>query len=167
LNFTLVDRITDLVPGKTIQAIKQVSMAEEYLADHFPRFPVLPGVMMLESAVETAAWLVHKHTQFAKSLVVLKEARQIRYGNFVTPGETLVVTAEAMRIDPSESEFKIRGVVGNATAIQGKLVLSHVSLSDSDAAMAAVDEKIIQQRKARWAILQPDRPASTTGQVDR
>jgi 3-hydroxyacyl-[acyl-carrier-protein] dehydratase len=155
LNFTLVDRIAELIPGKTICTIKQVSMAEEYLADHFPGFPVLPGVMMLESAVEAAAWLVHEHTQFTKSLVVLKEARQIRYGNFVAPGETLVITAEAIRMSPSDSEFKIKGIVANATAIQGRLTLLHVNLSDSDAAMARIDEQIIQRRKARWAILQP------------
>lgn len=155
MNFTLVDRIAEMVPGKSIRTIKQVSMAEEYLADHFPGFPVLPGVMMLESAVEAASWLVCEHIRFAKSLVVLKEARQIRYGNFVAPGETLVVTAEAVRIDPLESEFKIRGVVGNATAVQGRMMLAHVNLSDTDATMAVVDEKIIQRRKMRWAILQP------------
>ena len=160
MNFTLVDRIAELIPSKSIRTIKQVSMAEEYLADHFPGFPVLPGVMMLESAVEAASWLVYEHTQFTKSLVVLKEARQIRYGNFVAPGETLVITAEAVRIDPLASEFKIRGVVGNATAIQGKMLLSHMNLSDTDAAMAVVDENIIQRRKARWAILQPS-PSAT------
>jgi 3-hydroxyacyl-[acyl-carrier-protein] dehydratase len=120
--------------------------------------------MMLESAVEAASWLVYEHTQFAKSLVVLKEARQIRYGNFVAPGETLVITAEAVRIEPLESEFKIRGMVGNATAIQGKMILSHVNLSDTDTAMTMVDDKIIQRRKARWAILQ--RSPSTAPQAE-
>ena len=47
MRFTLLDRVVAIEPGKSITAIKTVSLAEEYLADHFPRFPVLPGVFML------------------------------------------------------------------------------------------------------------------------
>ena len=155
LNFTLVDRVEELISGKTIRAIKQVSMAEEYLADHFPGFPVLPGVMMLECAIETAAWLVYEHTRFARSLVVLKEARQIRYGHFVPPGQTLVVTADAVRIEPHESEFKVRGVVGTATAIQGRITLSHLQLAENAPGLSTVDEKIIGRRRALWEIIRP------------
>ncbi|MGC8553857.1 MAG: 3-hydroxyacyl-ACP dehydratase FabZ family protein, partial [Phycisphaerae bacterium] len=57
MQFTLVDRLLELDPGKSIVMTKQVSMAEEYLADHFPRFPVLPGVLMLEAAIQASAWL--------------------------------------------------------------------------------------------------------------
>lgn len=159
MKFALVDRVEELIPGKSIRAIKQVSMAEEYLADHFPGFPVLPGVMMLECAVETAAWLVYEHTRFARSLVVLKEARQIRYGHFVAPGRTLILTAEAVRIGAAESEFKVRGVVGTATAIQGRITLAHVQLSESNTGMAIIDEKMINRRKLEWENLKP-RPAN-------
>ena len=58
MKFSLVDALVSLESGKSITMIKQVSLAEEYLADHFPDFPVLPGVMMLEAAVQAAAWLV-------------------------------------------------------------------------------------------------------------
>ncbi len=128
-------------------------MAEEYLADHFPGFPVLPGVMMLECAVETAAWLVRDHFHFACSLVVLKEARQIRYGNFVRPGQTLIVTAEVLRLEALQSEFKIRGTVGADTAIQGRIALTHLNLADGDPALAAVDQKLIGRQKALWTTL--------------
>jgi hypothetical protein len=63
-----------------------VSLAEEYLADHFPTFPVLPGVMMLEAITQAAAWLLHRRSDFAKSMAVLKEARNVKYGTFVAPG---------------------------------------------------------------------------------
>jgi 3-hydroxyacyl-[acyl-carrier-protein] dehydratase len=47
MRFTLLDRILQLDPGSRIVAVKNLSLAEEYLADHFPRFPVMPGVLML------------------------------------------------------------------------------------------------------------------------
>ena len=52
MRFTLLDRVVAIEPGKSITAIKTVSLAEEYLADHFPRFPVLPGVFMLEALTQ-------------------------------------------------------------------------------------------------------------------
>ena len=85
MKFVLVDQLVSLEPGKRIVMAKNVSMAEEYLADHFPGFPVLPGVMMLEAAIQAAAWLVRVESNFAHSLVVLKEARGVRYGTFVAP----------------------------------------------------------------------------------
>ena len=52
MRFTLIDRIVELEQGARITAVKSVSLAEEYLRDHFPRFPVLPGVMMLEAMTQ-------------------------------------------------------------------------------------------------------------------
>ena len=54
--FLLIDRIIDFQPGAKITAVKSLTMAEEYLADHFPNFPVMPGVLMLEAMTQAAAW---------------------------------------------------------------------------------------------------------------
>ena len=48
MRFVLIDRIQEIVPGQSLTAVKNLSLAEEYLADHFPGFPVMPGVLMLE-----------------------------------------------------------------------------------------------------------------------
>ena len=134
--------------------IKQVSLAEEYLADHFPDFPVLPGVMMLEAAVQAAAWLVRECQGFQHSLVVLREARGIRYGSFVAPGNALRVNAQAIRMAVHGSEFKIRGTVGEATAIQGRIELVHKSLKDTDSSLAGLDDVMIEQLRRQWRQLQ-------------
>ncbi len=154
MKFSLVDALVSLESGKAITMIKQVSLAEEYLADHFPDFPVLPGVMMLEAAVQAAAWLVRECQGFEHSLVVLREARGIRYGSFVAPGNALRVHAEVTRMAAQGSEFKIRGTVGPATAIQGRIELVHKSLKDSDSSLAALDAVIIEQLRRQWQQLQ-------------
>ena len=136
MKFVLVDQLLSLEPGKRIVMAKNVSLAEEYLADHFPGFPVLPGVLMLEAAIQTAAWLVRHDENFRHALIVLKEARGVRYGTFVSPGQTLTITANAVEIAATRSDFKIKGTVGGATAIQARLELAHLNLADSDPALA-------------------------------
>ena len=58
MRFWLLDRICSLEPHTSLTAVKNVTLAEEYLADHFPRFPVLPGVFMLEATTQAAAWTI-------------------------------------------------------------------------------------------------------------
>ena len=67
MRFTLLDRVVAIEPGKSITALKAVSLSEEYLADHFPRFPVLPGVMMLEALTQAAAWTIRPISQRARA----------------------------------------------------------------------------------------------------
>ena len=150
VKFVLVDHLLSLDPGKRIVMAKNVSMAEEYLADHFPGFPVLPGVMMLEAAIQTAAWLVREGSDFAKSLVVLKEVRGVRYGTFVSPGQTLTITADAVEIGPARSDFKIKGTVGGTTAVQARLELAHLNLADTDPALKGIDLLAINAQRERW-----------------
>src|SRR5689334_21428037 len=88
VKFNLLDKIESL-SDERIVASKYVSLAEEYLADHFPTFPVLPGVMMLEAITQAAGWLMHHRSNFARSMAVLKEARNVKYGRFVAPGGSL------------------------------------------------------------------------------
>jgi len=69
MRFILIDKVVSLEPGKQVKAVKNVSLAEEYLADHFPTFPVLPGVLLLEGLIESASWLVRESENFAHSMI--------------------------------------------------------------------------------------------------
>ena len=74
MRFKLLDRIVDLKPGASITAVKSLSLAEDFLADHFPLFPVMPGVFMLEAMTQASAWLIRASENFANSMVVLRES---------------------------------------------------------------------------------------------
>ncbi len=86
MRFKLLDRIVDLKPGVSITAVKGLALAEDYLADHFPQFPVMPGVFMLEALTQASAWLIRVTENFQHSMVVLREARNVKYADFVAPG---------------------------------------------------------------------------------
>ncbi len=153
MRFLLVDRIIELEPGTRIKAVKNVSLAEEYLADHFPGFPVLPGVMMLEAMTQAAAWLIRHDEDFAHSIVVLKEARNVKYGNFVEPGQTLVVTANIIKQDDSETTLKAEGAVGDKKHVSARLVLKRYNLADDDPEKEIADTVVRREMREIFAQL--------------
>lgn len=156
MKFVLVDRICELEIGKRIVTQKSVTLAEEYLADHFPRFPVLPGVMMLEAMVQSAAWLVRATLDFAPSLVLLKEARNVTYKSFVVPGQTLTIEAICKNLGPGESVFQASGSRDGEPVLKGQLVLRHLNLDESDPHRAGLNEKMRAQVRNLYALLRTE-----------
>jgi 3-hydroxyacyl-[acyl-carrier-protein] dehydratase len=140
MRFLLIDRITELDPQKSITAVKNLSMAEEYLADHFPGFPVMPGVLMLETLIQAGGWLIRQAEDFAHSTIMLKEVRAIRYNNFVSPGNTLVVQMTVKKQNGNIWDFNGSGTVNGDSAVSAKLTLETFNLSDRNPSLAESDE---------------------------
>jgi len=155
MRFTLLDRVVGIEPGKRITAVKAVSLAEEYLGDHFPRFPVLPGVLMLEAMTQAAAWTIRLGEDFAHSIVVLRAAKNVKYGDFVEPGKVLTVTAEVLEQDGSTTSVKASGTVDGRTSLTARLMLHRYNLADSDPGKAFLDEMVRADMRRLWAILHP------------
>ncbi len=129
MHFDLVDRVLEQSQDHIV-TLKHVTAAEEYLQDHFPSFPVLPGVMMLECLVQAAQRLLSDRHP---APLVLGKVRALKYGRFVKPGATLRVEVtlhkacddgtfdlkgEATLLDPQAPE--------HATAVSGRFVLRPV-----------------------------------------
>src|SRR3954462_6936213 len=130
MRFCLLDRIVELEPGVRVTGVKRLRPDEDYLRDHFPRFPVMPGVLMLEAMYQASAWLVRQSEGFAHSVVVLKEARNIKYSDFVTPGKELVVKAEILKQDEKLTTLKAQGSIDGNLAVNGRLVLERFNVAD-------------------------------------
>lgn len=132
MHFNLVDRVLERSDDRIV-TIKQVTAAEEYLQDHFPAFPVLPGVLMVESLVQAARTLVQDRPETARTRLVLGSVRALKYGSFVRPGETLRVEIALHKANPDGTfDFKGEGTVardsdtsesGPATAVSGRFTL--------------------------------------------
>lgn len=123
MKFDLIDYVDSLDDGR-IEAVKAVTSAEEYLGDHFPGFPILPGVMMLETLVQAGRRLLRETGRSGRW--VLQEARNVRYGGMVRPGETLRVQVEIKKDQDTSVTFLGSGTVGEQTAVQGKFTLRRV-----------------------------------------
>ena len=152
--FSLIDKIDSLEPGKRIVATKSLSLAEEYLRDHFPNFPVMPGVLMLEALTQASAWLIRVSDDFAHSVIVLKEARNVKYARFVQPGQTLVITSEIVKEEGNLVTLKAEGSVEGQTNLEvKKLILCRYNLSDTDPSQAITDRRTIAEMRERLANL--------------
>ena len=153
MRFILIDKIVSLELGSQIKAVKNLSLAEEYLADHFPTFPVLPGVLLLEGLIESASWLVRQGENFAHSMILLEQARNVKYKSFLAPGAQIEYTVEAKAIEENISSFTGFGSSQGQRIVEARFGLRHFNLADKNSAMAAVDAQIIENMKNIWKLL--------------
>jgi 3-hydroxyacyl-[acyl-carrier-protein] dehydratase len=91
--FQLIDRIVDLdLAEKTISCEATVPTASTIFDGHFPGYPLMPGVLLIESMAQTSGWLVVAANRFER-MPFLAAVKEAKLRTFVTPGEKLEVTA--------------------------------------------------------------------------
>ncbi len=101
MHFSLIDRILTR-DSASLTAIKHVSAAEEYLQDHFPTYPVLPGVLMLEAMVQAARELAGNPCP----PLVLGKVAALKYGAMVRPGDSIIIHVQCADLSASEPVFR-------------------------------------------------------------
>jgi 3-hydroxyacyl-[acyl-carrier-protein] dehydratase len=124
-----IDAFVEFVPGKRAAAVKNVTLAEECLQDHFPGFPVFPPCFMLEGMAQTAGLLVGEARKFAEN-VILAKIRSAEFRDYAGPGDQLRYEAEIESID--ERAAVTSGQVFRSGAPMGsiELMFSHVNQAE-------------------------------------
>lgn len=125
MHFDFVDAVLEISPERIV-TLKNVSAAEEYLQDHFPTFPVLPGVLMIESMVQAARRLLASRDA-ALGRHVLGGVRALKYGSFVRPGDSMRIEVSLLKGDGACFEFKGTGTVLRAVGMTGNEAATCVS----------------------------------------
>ena len=123
--FLLVDRVLSCDPGKTIVAIKNVTINEPFFQGHFPNFPVMPGVLIIESMAQAAAILTF-HSERAKpdkhSVYFFVGIDNARFKKPVVPGDTLRLHVEITRHVRGIWKFSAQAWVGEAMAAESEIM---------------------------------------------
>ncbi len=144
MHFDLIDAVVERTPDRIV-TLKHVTAAEEYLRDHFPGFPVLPGVMMLEALVQAARRLVEAPD--APAPMVLGQVRALKYGRFVPPGSTLRITVSVHRREGDGSV----DCKGEAALVEPAGPAAAAAAADGDGAGGAAVSGRFVLRPARTA----------------
>ncbi len=122
--FLLVDRVLEIDKGKTIKALKNVSMNEPFFEGHFPHRPVMPGVLMLEALAQAAALLSFDALGASPNDQMIYYFAGIdgaRFKRPVEPGDQLILEAELLRMKAGIFKFKTRATVDGELAVEAEL----------------------------------------------
>ncbi len=121
----LVDRVLDIEKGKSIRAIKNVTINEPFFTGHFPHRPVMPGVLMLEALAQAAALLSFDALGASpddNTVYYFAGIDGARFKRPVEPGDQLILEVELLRMKAGIFKFKACGKVGNDVAVEAELM---------------------------------------------
>jgi 3-hydroxyacyl-[acyl-carrier-protein] dehydratase len=120
-----IDKFVEFHSGESAVALKNVTLAEEHLHDHFPGFPVMPETLMIEAMAQTSGILVGEANQF-KEKVILAKIKKCVFFDYVVPGDTLKLSAKIESIAPEAASTSGRITCGEKLVAEIDLMFSHI-----------------------------------------
>src|SRR5205085_566638 len=125
-----IDRFLDFESGKSARAVKNLSLAEDQFADHFPGWPVMPAALILEGLAQTGGILVGEANQFREKVVLAKVTRAVFHREMM-PGETLVYDTEILTLRPEGASVSGRVSVDGQLTAEAEIFFAHLDQSRS------------------------------------
>jgi 3-hydroxyacyl-[acyl-carrier-protein] dehydratase len=120
-----IDRFEEFESGTRAVAVKNVSLAEDHLHDHFPDFPIMPTSLMIEGMAQTAGILVGEARDFQEKVILAKVKRAV-FHSLVQPGETLRYEARIEQLTAAAASTSCRATVGDKLVAEVDIVFSHI-----------------------------------------
>ena len=122
--FLLVDRITELFPGKKAVGIKNVSANEPYFQGHFPGFPVMPGVLVIEAMAQVGAVAVLSMPDYTNKLALFAGIDNARFRRQILPGDVLYIEVELLRLRSQLGKGKGVATVNGEIVAEAELLFA-------------------------------------------
>lgn len=139
MRFFLIDRITRWDVGSSAEGLKNVALSEDYFDDHFPRHPVMPGVLILEGMAQLSGLLLEESLKrqfgrMAKAVLTILEKAKFR--KMVRPGDTLAYRTEVTALQESGGKVHASAIRGKEVVAEAVMVFAFQEVND-----AGLDEK--------------------------
>jgi len=120
-----IDRFVEFVSGSHARAVKNVSLAEEHLHDHYPHFAVMPGSLMLEGMAQTGGILLGEVNNY-REIVILAKVPNITFHSWAIPGDTITYNARLVNVRPEGGVVECTATVGERLVAEAEIVFSHL-----------------------------------------
>jgi 3-hydroxyacyl-[acyl-carrier-protein] dehydratase len=120
-----IDKFIEFKSGRRAVAIKNVTLAEEYLHDHFPGFPVMPESLMIEAMAQTSGILVGEAKRFQEKVILAKIKKAVFF-DYVRPGDTIKIEAAIESIAPEAASTTGKITCGEKLIAEIDLMFSHI-----------------------------------------
>lgn len=124
--FLLVDRIEELEVGKRAVGIKNVTANEPFFQGHFPDYPLMPGVLIVEAMAQVGAIAMMSMEENKGKLGVFTGIDKVRFKKEVVPGDTLKMEVELISIRRSIGKAEAKAYVGDKLVCSGELMFALV-----------------------------------------
>ncbi len=124
-----IDKFIEFQSGQRAVALKNVTLAEEHLHDHFPGFPVMPECLMIEAMAQTAGILVGEAKKFEEKVILAKIKKAVFF-DFVKPGDTIKL------------EAKIESITDEAASTMGKITREDKTIAEIDLMFSHIDQNL-------------------------
>ncbi|WP_027703054.1 3-hydroxyacyl-ACP dehydratase FabZ [Metaclostridioides mangenotii] len=124
--FLLVDKVTELEIGKRAVGIKNVTVNEPFFQGHFPEYPLMPGVLIIEALAQVAAVAMMSMEENKGKLGVFAGIDNVRFKKEVRPGDTLTLEVEVISIRRNIAKVTAKAHVGEELACKGDLMFALV-----------------------------------------
>lgn len=133
-----IDRFIEFESGSQAKAVKNVTLAEEHLHDHFPGFAVMPGSLIIEGLAQTGGILLGEARDFER-IVILAKVPKITFHGWACPGDTLVYSAKLQYVRDEGGAVECQAHVGDRLVAEGEIVFAHLEQNDPE--FGAIDQK--------------------------
>jgi 3-hydroxyacyl-[acyl-carrier-protein] dehydratase len=122
--FLLIDRILEAEPGVRAVGLKSVSMNEPYFAGHFPDYPVMPGVLIVEALAQVGAVAILMVEANRGKIAMFAGIDNLRFRGQVTPGDTLTLSVEIIRLKGPIGKGKAVATVDGKVVVEGEIMFA-------------------------------------------
>jgi 3-hydroxyacyl-[acyl-carrier-protein] dehydratase len=133
MRYYLLDRITELAPPERARGKKAVALSEDFLADHFPRYPTMPGALLVESLAQLSGVLLERSAKIAHSVdvqAVLTTIERAKFRQLVRPGDVLDLESTVVQLREEGGRVSAAAKLGEKLAVSADLTFAFFRLDD-------------------------------------
>lgn len=124
--FQMVERVLDVVPGESVTALKNVSVNEPYFMGHFPDAPIMPGVLVIESAAQACSLAIEADGTDESTIYVLLKVKDFKFVKPIIPGDTMIINCKKTMGSAGLYSFAVTISVNDKVSAKGELMFTAV-----------------------------------------